>query len=91
MLLYSLISCLHSQALALSEKQCEKRAAKSVQAAKSVELEALMKSQAEKIAELLGKSLYCLKLMRQRGFSSIDRPIFLMLASKFLQRPQQIG
>jgi hypothetical protein len=41
-----------SRVLALSEKQCEKRAAESVQVAKIVELEVVARSQADKITEL---------------------------------------
>jgi hypothetical protein len=44
--------CSISQALALSEKQRARRVAESVEVAKNVELEALVRSQAEKIAEL---------------------------------------
>jgi uncharacterized coiled-coil protein SlyX len=47
-----LIDCFISQALALSEKQREKRAAESVQVAKIVELEVVVRSQADKITEL---------------------------------------
>jgi hypothetical protein len=48
----TLIDCSISQALALSEKQHAKRATESVQVVKNVELEVLVRSQAEKIAEL---------------------------------------
>jgi hypothetical protein len=44
----ALIECSISQALALSEKHHGKRAAESVQVAKNVELEVLVRSQAEK-------------------------------------------
>jgi hypothetical protein len=47
-----LIDCSISQALALSEKQHVRRAAESVHVVKNVELEVLVKSQAERIIEL---------------------------------------
>jgi hypothetical protein len=49
----TLIDCSLSQALVLSMKQRQKRAAKSVQVAKIAELEVVMISQADKIAELV--------------------------------------
>jgi uncharacterized coiled-coil protein SlyX len=43
-----------SQALALLEKQCEKRVTKSAQVAKITKLEVMVRSQADRIAELEG-------------------------------------
>jgi hypothetical protein len=47
-----LIDCSTSQTLAMLEKQCTRRAAESAQVTKNVELEALVRSQAENIIEL---------------------------------------
>jgi hypothetical protein len=51
-IVFALIDCSISQALALSEKQHAKRAAELMQVAKNAELEALVGSQAEKITRL---------------------------------------
>jgi hypothetical protein len=59
----ALIGCLFSQVLALSKSQREKRVAKSAQVAKSVELEALAHSQAEKFAKL---EVACADLKREK-------------------------
>jgi hypothetical protein len=48
----NLIVCLFPQAIALSESRQEKRTAESVRAAKSAELEVVVRFNAEKIAEL---------------------------------------
>jgi hypothetical protein len=82
----TLIDCSISQALALSEKQCAKRATESVQVARSAKMEVLVRSQAEQITEL--KTIYTdLKLEKDNVTTGYRR-----LAAKhdaFIEKAEQ--
>jgi hypothetical protein len=82
----TLIDCSISQALALLEKQCAKRATESVQVARSAKMEVLVRSQDEQIAEL--KTIYTdLKLEKDNVTTGYRR-----LAAKhdaFIEKAEQ--